>query len=74
MVWYAACLYHGMTTTFIEPTKQTQMPCCTREQAARLLKELRAEYQDLWSEERAEVKSHFSRLADAQSCLEESEY
>jgi hypothetical protein len=63
----------GMMLSLIESPKHNPMPCCTREEAARLLEALRAEYQRLSPEVRGAVKAHLSRLADAQFSIEGEE-
>jgi hypothetical protein len=59
-----------MMPTLIENRERGLMPCCTREQAARLMEELRAQYQMLSPEVRNTVRLTFSRLAVAQMSME----
>jgi hypothetical protein len=69
-VGMAGAFTPGMMMTITDTDQRHRVPCCTREEAARLLEELRAEYQRLSHQERAHVKSHFSELARMQSARE----
>ena len=64
---------HGMMPTLIENLHHDPRPCCTREQAARLLEALRVEYQSLPPELRHHVKSVISKVASVHCSMELSE-
>ena len=52
----------SMMPTLIENRERGQMPCRTREEAARLLQELRAHYQMLAPELRTAVKTRLLKI------------
>ena len=59
-----------MMPTLIEKMECEARPYRTREEAAQLLEELRAAYQELRSQERGQIKGHLAKLARVQSTME----
>ncbi|HEY1272092.1 MAG TPA: hypothetical protein VGF08_08915, partial [Terriglobales bacterium] len=60
----------GMMHTTISPHDCGYRPCRTRQEAAELLRALRAAYRSLSSGERGLVKTVISQVASAQSTTE----
>jgi hypothetical protein len=56
-----------MITTTIQEIEQRQVTFRTREQAARLLEELRDLYQSLSRDEQNHIREHLSSVANSQS-------
>jgi hypothetical protein len=62
-----------MTTLMEQQIKQHSQPCCTRQQAAALLEELRAQYQQLSGCERKAIKAYLLNESCQQFSLEGEE-
>jgi hypothetical protein len=62
----AVALCQGMMHVTIEQSRRGQIPCCSREQAAQLLAELRALYQALPAGARQQIKHVISRAASVE--------
>jgi hypothetical protein len=62
-----------MTTLMEQQIEQQPRPCCTRQQAAAMLEELRAQYQQLSPCAQGAVKTYLSTESNQQFSLEGEE-
>jgi hypothetical protein len=62
-----------MTTLMEEQIEQQLRPCCTRQQAAAMLEELRAQYQQLSRCERGAIKAYLLTESYQQFSIEGEE-
>ena len=66
----AGALSQGMMPTLTQTTASEPRAFRTRQEAGQLLKGLRAAYQQLSYEERAQTKAHVEKLATVQATVE----